>query len=354
MKSYSILPVLLAVSLMAGCREGANTDDRSTVKNVKTVSPTLLSDITVRTFPGVVKAVHEINLGFKTAGQISRIPVREGGYVREGDVIAELDCKDYMLQLDASQIQYDQLKTEVERLETLFQRNSLPANDYEKAKAGLDALSVMLQANKNTIEYTTLRSPVSGYVQSVNFAPSEMVNAGTPVVTLVDVSAVKVETELPASLYLRMDDFIDYACRTNLAGNEDIPLIFTGINRKSNSSQLHKMTFTPASAAARLAPGMNVEIRISINGKTAGTSYSLPAQTVFSENDRTYVWVVRNGEVKKCEVQTGGVNPNGELIIVSGVSGSDAVVKAGLRTLRENDRVHVIPEATATNKGGLL
>ena len=374
MKRFFFLPIWLIVCLLAGCRNGTDTGNRSTVKNVKTVFPALLSDVTVRTFPGVVKAANEMNLAFKTAGQISRIAVKEGDYVREGDVIAELDKKDYMLQLEATQVQYDQLKTELVRLEELYKRNSISANDFEKAKAGLEALSVLLQANKNTIEYTTLRSPVAGYIQSVNFSRSEMVNAGTAVVTLVDVSSVKVETELPASLYLRMDDFNKFACRTNLAGNDEIALKFTGINRKSNSSQLHKMVFVPESSKSRLAPGMNVEILISINERSRGTAYTLPAKTVFSEDGKTYVWIVRNsearndearngnaqignarnGEVKKCEIVTDGINPNGHLIILSGLSDRDEVVYAGLRALQENDRVNIIPEATATNRGGLL
>jgi RND family efflux transporter MFP subunit len=350
----SIIAVLLAVSLLSGCKSKNNTENQATAKNVKTVSPVVVNDVTTRTFPGVVKAASVINVGFKTAGQISRIAVREGVFVRVGDVIAELDKKDYLLQLEGTQIQYNQLKTEVERLETLYNRNSLPANDYEKAKSGLEALGVMLQAHTSIVEYTVLKSPVSGYVQSVNFARSEMVNAGMTVVTLVDVSSVKIETELPATLFLRLDDFIEYSCRTNLAGDNNIPLKFVGINRKSNSSQLHKMTFIPENSQSPLAPGMNVEIRISINEKTEGKSFSLPFKTVFSESGKSYVWVVQNGEVKKREVKTGGLSKNGDLIVLSGITERDEVVEAGLRTLQENDRVNVIPQPSKSNVGGLL
>jgi len=334
-----------------GCGNGVTTENRTPVKNVKTVSPIVMNNVTTRTFPGVVKAANVINVGFKTAGQISRIAVREGDYVRGGAVIAELDKKDYLLQLEATQIQYNQLKTEVERLELLYSRNSLPVNDYEKAKAGLEALGVMLQAHMNIVENTVLKSPVSGYVQSVNFARSEMVNAGMTVVTLIDVSSVSVETELPAALFLRLDDFIEYSCRSAL---EDIPLSFVGINRKSNSSQLHKMIFSPKSPTSRLAPGMNVEINISMNERTEGKNYTLPFKTVFSEGGKSYVWVVQSGIVKKREVQTGGISQTGDLIILSGISDGDEIVEAGLRTLQDNDRVNVIPKPSKSNVGGLL
>ena len=354
MNSKSVITVLLAMSLLQGCRNGGSSEIRSSIQNVKTVFPVLMSEVTVRTFPGVVKAADEINVAFKTAGQISRIAVRDGDYVRKGDVIAELDTKDYLLQLEATQIQYDQLNTEVKRLEELFKRNSLPANDYEKAKAGLNALGIQLQANKNTIEYTVLRSPVSGYIQSVNYSGSELVNAGMAIVSLIDVSAVSIETELPATLSLRIDDFTGYSCQIHPAGHEDIPLKFIGINRKSNSNQLYKMVFEPTSYQTRLAPGMHVEVRISINEKTTGLTYTLPLKTVFLENGRSYVWTVQDGKVAKREVTTNGVSPDGALIILSGLTDRDEVVCAGLRTLRENDPVHIIPDVTQTNVGGLL
>jgi len=354
MKRKSLAMLLALACLLLGCRIGENSEKPTKIKNVKTVSPTVIDDVAIRTFPGVVKSANEINLAFKAAGQISRILVKEGDYVREGDLIAELDKKDYLLQLEATQIQYNQLQTEVERLETLYKRNTLPANDYEKAKAGLSALGVQLQAYRNQVEYTVLTSPVSGYVQSVKFAPSEMINAGMTIVALVDVSSVKIETELPASLFLRLNDFIAFSCRTNLAEGQKIPLRFVGINRKANSSQLHKMIFVPESPKSPLAPGMNVEVYISMKEKTEGKTFTLPAKTVFGEEGKSYVWVVENEIVHKREVKTGGMAQNGELIILSGISENEEVVQAGLRTLQENDRVNIIQSATETNVGGLL
>ena len=64
--------------------------------------------------------------------------LREGDRVRQGQLLARLDAKDYQLQVNAVQIQYDPVKAEVERLRLLFEGNSLSANDYEKAASGLE------------------------------------------------------------------------------------------------------------------------------------------------------------------------------------------------------------------------
>lgn len=355
MKSKPVVMSLLLLCLLAGCKYKTNEENSSTVKNVKTVFPVGVSNVNVRTFPGVVKVANEINLGFKSAGQISRILVKEGDYVREGSIIAELDKKDYLLQLEGSRIQYEQLKTEVERLEKLYERNNISGNDYEKALAGLQALEVQVKANKNTLEYTTLRAPVSGYIQSVNFVKSEMVNAGTPVVTFIDVSSVKVETELPASLFLRQDDFVNYSCRTNLVPGKNIPLQLSGINKKSNSRQLYKMNFVPESSNSGLAPGMNVEVMITMKEETgSGNTCTIPAKAVFKKGDNEYVWTVENNVARRKEVETGGVDHSGRIIILSGISERDEIIVAGLRVIEEGDRVNIIPLPAETNKGGLL
>lgn len=67
----------------------------------------------MKCYPGIVREAHTIGLGFKTAGQIERICVKEGDYVRRGQLLAELDAADYRLGVEALQIQYDQLEEEV-------------------------------------------------------------------------------------------------------------------------------------------------------------------------------------------------------------------------------------------------
>mgnify|MGYP000455937678 CR=1 FL=1 len=114
-----------------------------------------------------------------------------------------MDDTDYQLQLAATESQYRQLSTEMTRLEELHRRNNITDNDYEKAVAGLEQLKAQLESNRNTVNYTQLHSPISGYIQAVHFEKAEMVNTGTAVVTLVDVNNIEIESELPASVYLQ-------------------------------------------------------------------------------------------------------------------------------------------------------
>jgi RND family efflux transporter MFP subunit len=338
---------------VSSCQQNQN---KPLIRSVRTTYPVKIEPVTERTLPGIVKENQIINLGFKAAGQIIQIYVKEGDYVKEGQLLAKLDDKDYRLQLSATEIQYNQLKTEVERLEELYKRNSIAGNDYEKAVAGLNALKVQLQAYQNQVDYTLLEAPSSGYIQSVNFRKSEMVDAGRPVFTLMDMSSIVVETDLPANLYLQKSNFGDINCNASLLPGQSFPLKILSISHKSNGNQLYKMYLTVINSADNpLTAGMNVEVSIKIvkDGETP-KGYILPVNCVFSENDKQYVWVLLQEQsiVQKKEVQVVGVDDGN--IVITGIEPGNEIISAGVQYLKENEKVNVISGISKTNVGGLL
>ena len=196
-----VAAALLPIAAVISCAGGGNAAEPA-VRTVKTMTVSSVDSIKTLTCPGIVQEMHSINVAFKTPGQLVRVNVEEGNYIREGQLIASLDDSDYKLGVEALQIQYDQLSDEVSRLRELYKKKSVSANDYEKAEAGLKQLAVQLQVNKNKLAYTKLYAPVSGYVKSVNFAKSEMVDAGTPIISMLIVSGLEVQEHIASEYFL--------------------------------------------------------------------------------------------------------------------------------------------------------
>ena len=67
---------VLVMALLCSC--SGRTPSEPFVQSVSLTKPVALSGETMRTYSGMVKAAHEVSLGFKTAGQIARILVTEG------------------------------------------------------------------------------------------------------------------------------------------------------------------------------------------------------------------------------------------------------------------------------------
>ena len=110
---------LAAVSMLTACGGNDRKPSEEKVRNVMTVLPQNRQESAVKNFSGVVKENSTVSLSFRTPGQITRVLVKEGQHVSQGQLVATLDTKDYQLQVDAAQTQYDQLKKEVERLTKL-------------------------------------------------------------------------------------------------------------------------------------------------------------------------------------------------------------------------------------------
>lgn len=76
------LGAVLVAALLCSCSGG--TTSEPFVQSVSLTKPVALGGEAMRTYSGMVKAAHEVSLGFKTAGQIARIHVSEGDYVQQG------------------------------------------------------------------------------------------------------------------------------------------------------------------------------------------------------------------------------------------------------------------------------
>ena len=348
---YLILP--LAGLLLTGCGAPQQED---IVHSVLLTRPVPAHAEETASFSGIVREASEISLGFKTPGQIERIAVSEGDYVQQGQLIATLDDADYRLGVEALQVQYDQLRDEVQRIEQLYKGKSVSTNEYEKAVAGLKQLRVQLQVNQNKLEYTRLYAPVAGYVRSVNFEEAEMVDAGTPVVTLLDVNGMEVEVDVPQSVYERRERIERITCRAFAPMGEEMPMKLLSLVPKADATQLYRMRLgferQPGQA---LTAGMNREVELHFAGKDSVRLFALPLRSLFQSEAESFVWTVgQDSVINKVKVCIEGTMDAEGHALVSGLKGDEQIVRAGVHALQEGEKVKVTPEDKETNIGGLL
>ena len=134
-------------------------------------------------YPGRVKAADEVNLSFKVSGRIQRICVKEGEYVRAGQLVAIMDPTDYEVQLRATEAEHAQITAEADRVIKLHEEGATTDNNYDRAVYGKRQIDAKLKNHKDQLAYTRLTAPTSGYIQSKLFTGGEVVSAGMPVVT---------------------------------------------------------------------------------------------------------------------------------------------------------------------------
>lgn len=350
--NYILISGFLAL-LLIGC---GNSENKEIPRSVNTITPQSASSADIRTYSGTVKESHEANLGFKTPGQINHIYVKEGDYVRQGQLLATLDDADYRLGVTAAQAQYDQMKDEFGRISKLFAKNSVPENDYQKALSGLKQLEVQLESNKNKLSYTRLYSPTSGNIQSVNFSKGEMVDAGTAVFKLVEESGLAIEVDIPVAERSRLERVNAYQY-IPADGSAPIPLRYYSLTPKADGNQLYtlKLMFA-ATHPKNITPGMNARINMLSDDKSvANEGFILPHRAIFEYKGAPYVWIVnQDSTVSRRKVDFRGFDEKGNALVTSGLTGEETIVGAGVNSLHEGEKIIIEAPRSETNIGNLI
>ena len=102
-------------------------------------------------------AFEETYLSPALQGRIRSVKVEVNDHVRKGQLLVEMD----RTQLDQTRLQYEQLKTDLSRMDTLIVHGSITQQAYDQMKAQVESTKLILN---NLEENTLLRAPYSGII----------------------------------------------------------------------------------------------------------------------------------------------------------------------------------------------
>lgn len=356
MKRLVFFPLLGLIICFTACRS-SRKEEAQLLWTVKVDTVRTYGNELAISFPGRIKAADDVSLAFRVAGTLLRVPVDAGSRVRKGDVLAELDPRDYRIQLAATEAEYKQVKAEAERVMELYRKKSVPENDYDKAVYGLQQITAKYNAHKNALEDTRLVAPFDGYVQKKLYDKDETVAAGMPVVSMISANRFEVEIHIPVSDYLRQGQFRNYTAVLELMPDRTFSLDLIDMARKANANQLYTMRFrlSDLPGGVNLAAGMTAEVTIHYLPDEE-VLYRLPLSAVFEREGRSFVWIydAAGHTVSARPITPVEVLKDGQIIVSAGVEPGETVVSAGVHSLEEGMAVEVLPPVSKTNIGGVL
>ena len=362
-----VLHAIAAVAAMAsligaatGCKSGGsdngNNGKEQTVPNVRTAAAQSIGSTRTVTYPGRIQPAKDVNLSFRVAGPVAAVHFREGQHVRQGDTLAEIEERDYAIQLAATTAQYEQVKAEAGRVIELSDRGSATQNDYDKARYGLEQITALYHAHQNALNDTKMLAPFDGYVQQVHFEAGETVGAGMPVITLISDGAPIVKVDIPVDDFVNIDKAVRSWCTVDVYPGKTFELRLIDITKKANLNQLFTARYAllPASDGTLPHSGISTGVCIEYRTDEEGT-VSIPATALFEDMGETCVWTVGpDNTIHRRAVTADDIDRDGNARIISGLKAGETVVTAGVNSLKDGARVKVLPGKSATNPGNLL
>jgi RND family efflux transporter MFP subunit len=355
MDMRKILALVVGAIIFIGCGHEKTTDEKP-IKYVKTQKILHSNNLKEYIFNGKIKEKSDVMLSFRVGGPLSSMKVKVGDYVKKGDVIATIDKRDYKLQLQSAKARYNQLEGEYSRYKELYKKGKLPANSYEKIESGYLLAKAGYENAVNQLNDTELRTPVSGYIYNKLKDNHETIEAGHPIVSVIDVSNLEVVVNVPASQLINIDKCYKNFVDVKNAGVFDKPVSLLSISEKTGHDELYEVRFLLNNSSENtIRSGMSAKVTL-LCEDVGTTNITVPVEAVFHKKGKNLVWVfdMDSSRVKSREISLKELRTGGKMEVLSGLNMNDVIITAGVNSLVENQQVKPLPEKSETNIGGIL
>jgi HlyD family secretion protein len=144
---------------------------------------------------GTIEAT-EITVSSKAVGKVIAINVDEGSRVTEGEILAEIDAKELSEALKGAEAKFVMAQNDFSRSNKLYKNRTISQQQYDAAKASVDVAAAAKETARLQLDNAIIKAPLSGIVLVKAIEKGELATVGTPIVTMADLSAVKLSVYL--------------------------------------------------------------------------------------------------------------------------------------------------------------
>lgn len=347
-----ILPILVVALALAGivyklnsnkaknqedtkivAQQNAKVAVRSVVASVQEVDIQYISN-------GTFKPEQEVRLSAETPGRVQKVLVKEGDYVKAGQVLAVIKADKVNVQQANAQALYNDAKSEVERFESAFKTGGVTKQQLDKVKLQLETATNNLKASQLYVSDAQVTASFSGIINRKSVEAGSFVAPGQELFEIVDVSKLKLKVTVDEKNigYIKLGQEISIAPSVNpeqkykgkvtfIAPKADASLNFPVELQVTNNSDNN------------LRAGMYATVFFGKGDKTK--VLSLPREAFVGSVSSNEVFVIENAKAVLKKV-TSGRNFGSSIEILSGVSEGDQVIVSGQINLSNQTPVEVI------------
>jgi multidrug efflux system membrane fusion protein len=310
---------------------------------------------------GTVVPMRTVTVRSRVDGELLRVNFTEGQYVKEGELLAQVDPRPFQVQLDQAEGQLikDQAllanaRIDLERYRTLFQQDSIASQQVDTQAAlvrqyegAVRTDQAMVDNGRLQLSYARITAPISGRLGLRQTDPGNIVHAAdaSGVVVITEVQPITVvftlpQDNLPAVLQrlkgvkLAVEAW-DRGFRTRLASGE----LLTVDNVIDITTGTVKLKAKFANSDLALFPNQFVNARMLLD--TRSGVITIPSAALQRGSQGSFVYVVKEDNTVSVRPVKLGPADAERVAVESGLAEGERVVTDGMDRLREGARVQV-------------
>lgn len=322
----------------------------------------------------------EVNLVPKIPGRIQMVTVDVGDSVEAGQLLVKLDDAELQAALQTAEAAVEVAKASaraadanladaehnLKRMQQLYTDGAISLQQleqaqlrYDQAAAGVSNAQVRqaeaaVESTRVQLDNTCLVAPINGVVAARFADPGEMASSVQPLLTLVDLSEVKVTGNITEGDINTLALGQSVPIKVAAAGTTEEEQIFTGkitslAPAADERSKLFPIEITIPNPENRLKPGMFAEIQLTTAERK--DVVRVPVDIVQEKDGQKIVYILEKGKARERQVETGlaGVD---YVEIKSGLQPGNQLIVTGQEFLVDGTKVKVsASKASGTKKG---
>lgn len=322
---------------------------------------------------GAVTAFNTANIKSRVDGQIMKVNFQEGQFVKEGELLIEIDARPYQVQLEQMQAQLfkDQAtlrdaKLNLDRYTALIPSGSIAQQQVDTQKATVDQLEGQVRTDQAQIDnaklqivYCHITAPFSGRVGLRQVDPGNIVHATdtNPMLILTQLQPIAVIFTLPEDVLpevaqqmkqrtLEVDAF-SRDDQTKLAAGK----LLTIDNQIDPTTGTAKLKAVFDNKDNKLWPNQFVNADLLL--ETRKNSTVVPTAAILRGPQGTFVYAVNSDKTVQDKAVTVSLTQGDTTVITSGVNPGEVVVTDGQDKLQRGSLIVPRNSAPNSNTGAL-
>jgi membrane fusion protein (multidrug efflux system) len=356
--------VLLLLST-AACRrqQSVGTGDVTPPKYPTALIATGSTEL-VAVYPATVRGREDIEIRPRIDGFIDNIFIDEGSAVKQGQILfkinspqAEQAVTTAKAAVTSAEAQVATAGLNVERMKPLAEKGIISPvqletyqNAYSSAQAAHAQTLAQLKNAEATLSWTSVTSPVDGYVGAVTYRKGSLVNNQNVLTTVANTTTVFAYFSLNEKAFVEFLGRLEGNTQAEKLRNApEVTLTLadgTAYPRKGRIETITGVVNVSTGSVSFRAEFPNEEgiLRSGMSGKISiPTHYDsvvlIPQKSTFAQQDKVLVYVVEDGAVKQRIVDVEST-PDGQTYIVhKGLTVGERIVTDGVATLVNGTKI---------------
>lgn len=322
---WLLLPLLVTGALAQGRKSGPTAPLQA---EIHTVQRSTLS----RTVPtvGTLRANESVTLVPEISRRLVKIHVEEGAEVAAGDLLFKLDDSELVAELGEINARLKLAAMNKQRAENLLPRRAISQQEFDTVTGEFAVLEAEKITQEALLAKTEIRAPFAGRIGVRQVSEGAFVSPTTPLVTLQDVSRIKVDFPLPERYSSEVKTGQKFTF--TVAGSGEtfegrVTVIDPSIDPATRSLLVRGLCEKPQG----LLPGGFAEVKLTLDGMANG--FMIPGQAILPSPRGQGVYLIENGRAKLQPVEI-GIRTEHEVQVLRGLKEGDQVAVTGLMRIR--------------------